>query len=116
MLVQVARSAMKRAMKLEMPHDLAPDLAKKAAERAFDAYREKYGNYNPSLTWTSDTHADAAFSAKGIKLKGHIELKPKTIEFDLDVPFLLRIFRKKAMEIMERELSLWVGKAKAGEL
>ena len=107
---------MTRAMKLEMPHDLSPDLAKKAADRAFDAYREKYGSYNPSLTWTSDTHADASFSAKGIKLKGQIDLKPKAIEFDLDVPFLLRIFRNKALEVMERELAFWVAKAKAGEL
>ncbi len=107
---------MKRAMKLEMPHDLAPELARKAAERAFDAYREKYANYHPSLTWKTDTHADASFSVKGIKLSGHIELKPKAIEFELNVPFLFRIFRKKALEIMERELSFWVGKAEAGEL
>jgi len=103
-------------MKLEMPHDLSPDLAKKAAERAFDAYREKYGDYKPTLTWTTDTHADASFSAKGIKLAGHIELKPRAIEFELDVPFVFRIFKKKALEIMERELAFWVDKAKAGEL
>lgn len=99
-----------------MPHDLTPELAKKAAERAFDAYRERYGKYNPTLTWITDDRAKASFSAKGITLNGTIELLPKAIVFDLDVPFLLRPFKKTAMQIMEQELSVWTAKAKAGEL
>ena len=103
-------------MKHVMPHDLPPDLAKRAAERAFDSYRQKYGKYNPTLTWLSDDRAKASFSAKGMTLNGTVELMPKSISFDLDVPFLLRPFKKTAMEIMERELKHWAAKAKAGEL
>ncbi len=99
-----------------MPHDLSPELAKKAAERAFAAYRERYAKYNPTLTWISDERAKASFSAKGITLNGTIELLPKAIAFDLDVPFLLRPFKKTAMQIMEQELNQWTAKAKAGEL
>jgi putative polyhydroxyalkanoic acid system protein len=103
-------------MKHVMPHDLEPALAKKAAERAFDAYRQKYADYNPRLTWLSDTRAEASFSAKGVSMKGTIELLPKGISFDLEVPFLLRLFQTKAMEIMDRELRVWVDKARRGEL
>lgn len=103
-------------MKHVMPHDLSPELAKLAAERAFASYREKYANYNPVLTWISDERAKASFSAKGVTLNGTVELLPKSIAFDLDVPFLLRPFKKKAMDIMDRELNHWIAKAKAGEL
>ena len=103
-------------MKHVMPHDLAPDMARQVAERAFDAYREKYNSYNPTLTWVSDTRAEASFNAKGIALKGTIDLEPKAIAFDLDVPFIFRLFKGRAVAIMERELKRWTDKAKAGEV
>jgi hypothetical protein len=103
-------------MKHVMKHDLPPDQARKVAEHAFDAYKEKYAKYHPNLTWVSDSRAEASFKAKGISLKGTIELSPGEIAFDLDVPFVLRVFKKRAFEVMDRELRHWVGKAKAGEL
>ncbi len=103
-------------MKHVMEHDLPPETAKKVAERAFDAYRDKYANYNPTLTWVSDSRAEASFSAKGVSLNGVIELLPTAISFDLKVPFVFKVFKKKAVEIMDRELRVWVAKAKAGEL
>ena len=103
-------------MKHVMPHDLPPELAKKAAEKAFDAYRERFAKYDPTLTWVSETQAEATFSAKGIILVGNMYLRPTEIAFELDVPFVFGMFRKKAMEIMERELRIWVAKAKAGEI
>lgn|SRR5690606_8455289 len=103
-------------MKHVMSHDLPPDLAKKVAQKAFDSYREKYASYRPNLTWVSDKRAEASFQAKGITLKGSIELSPGAIAFDLDVPFLLRPFKSKAMEIIDRELKFWTAKAKAGEI
>ncbi len=99
-----------------MEHDLAPEVARKVAEKAFDAYREKYADYNPTLTWVNDSKAQASFKAKGVTLKGEIELLPTAISFDLDVPFLLKMFKKKPYEVMDRELRRWVDKAKAGEL
>ncbi len=103
-------------MKHVMPHDLPQETARKVAERAFAAYQDKYAKYNPRLTWVNDTRADASFSAKGISLKGTLELLPKAIAFDLDVPFVFRLFKSKALAIMERELKVWTEKAKAGEI
>ena len=103
-------------MKHVMSHDLPQDVARKVAEHAFDSYRQRYASYQPTLTWVSDTKAKASFNAKGIKLEGVLELLPKAIAFDLDVPFVLRIFKGRAMEIMERELGVWTEKAKRGEI
>jgi len=103
-------------MKHVMNHDLPQDVARKVAERAFATYEQEYAKYNPRLTWVSDTRAEAAFSAKGISLKGSLELFPKAISFDLDVPFVFRLFKGRAIAIMERELKHWTEKAKAGEI
>jgi hypothetical protein len=103
-------------MRHEMKHDLDAATARKVAERAFEAYRAQYAKYDPVMRWTSETRAEASFSAKGITLRGAIELLPGAIAFDLEVPLFLRPFRGKAIEIMERELARWAAKAKRGEL
>jgi hypothetical protein len=99
-----------------MSHDLSPELARKVAERAFDAYREKYASYDPKLTWQTPDSASVSFSAKGVSLKGKVELSPGKITFELDVPFVLRLFQSKAIAVIERELAYWRDKAKSGEL
>lgn len=103
-------------MKHVMSHDLPPDQAKKVAEHAFDAYRDKYADYNPTLAWVSDSRAKASFKAKGIHFGGAVELRPGEIEFEMKVPFVFRVFEKRALEIIKGELEHWVGKAKAGEI
>ena len=35
---------------------------------------------------------------------------------DLDVPFLLRVFKGKAMDVIDREVKKWVEKARNGEI
>jgi hypothetical protein len=99
-----------------MKHDLSQELARKAAESAFASYRESYGKYNPTLTWLTDTRARVSFSVKGFTLQGTVELQPKAIAFDLEVPFVFRVFKQRAVDIMERELRKWTDKAKAGEV
>lgn len=103
-------------MKHSIPHDLSPELAKTATERAFESYRAKLPEYDPTATWKSPTEADVAFKVKGVSLKGGVRLRPGEVELELDVPFVFKIFQKKAMDIIEREVSEWLGKAKRGEL
>ena len=38
------------------------------------------------------------------------------VTLDLDVPFLLKPFKSKALEVIEREIKVWVAKAKRGEI
>lgn len=103
-------------MKHTIDHDLDPATAKKVTDRAFAEYSNRYPDYQPTLRWASDQRADVSFNAKGIKLNGSMDISPKAIVLDLDVPFLLRPFQKKAMEVIEREVKVWIGKAKAGQL
>ena len=104
------------AMKHELAHELPTDVAKQVAEKAFESYRQRYAQYRPRLTWISDRRAEASFSVKGISLRGKMELKDKAIVFELEVPFLLRAFKSRAVAVMERELERWTDKAERGEI
>lgn len=103
-------------MKHSVPHDLDQALAKKATVAAFDAYKERFGKYNPTATWVSENKADISFGVKGMTLNGTIEVTPKSVDMDLDVPLVLKPFKGKALGVIEEEINKWVKKAKAGEL
>lgn len=103
-------------MKHLIPHDLDMPTAKKVADHAFAEYKGRYPEYQPQLRWVSDALAEITFNAKGIKLNGSFGIEPGNIALDLDVPFLLRPFKSKAIEVIEREVKVWLVKAKAGEM
>jgi hypothetical protein len=103
-------------MKHSVPHDIGKERAKQAAVAAFAAYGERFAKYNPTARWTSDDRADISFTAKGITLGGVLEVKDKSIDMDLDVPFLLRPFKDKALGKIESEIGVWIQKAKRGEI
>lgn len=103
-------------MKHVIDHDLEQETARKATRKAFETYAEKFSEYNPTANWTSDDRAEIGFSAKGMKLSGVVELKPKKIEMELEVPMLLRPFKKKAMSVIDGEIREWIERAKKGEL
>jgi hypothetical protein len=103
-------------MKHSVPHDLGSEQAKKAAEAAFASYTERFAKYKPTANWTSADRADISFTAKGITLKGVMQVNPTSIDMDLDVPFLLRPFKDTALGAVDREITRWVDKAKRGEL
>jgi hypothetical protein len=103
-------------MKHVIPHDLDKPTAKRVVDRAFAEYQSRFPDYHPSLRWVSDERADVAFNAKGIKLSGAMLVETASIALDLDVPFLFRPFQKKAIEVIDREVRLWIDKAHAGEI
>jgi hypothetical protein len=103
-------------MKHSVSHDLGQEKAVAAAKAAFAAYAERFAKYEPKADWVSETRANISFKAKGISLKGNIEVMPTSIDMDLDVPLLLRAFKGTALGAIEKEIEKWVGKARAGEL
>lgn len=103
-------------MKHTIDHDLSLETAKKVTDRAFAEYGSRYPDYNPTLSWKDARNADVSFSAKGLSIDGKMEIDEKTISLDLDVPFLLRPFKNKAIEVIDREVKVWIGKAHAGEI
>ena len=78
--------------------------------------RKRFANYNPTASWVSDNRAEIGFSAKGVKLSGAIQIEPGEIHLELDVPFIFRPLRGKALDIIEEQIQMWVDKAKSGEL
>lgn len=103
-------------MRHVVTHDLDMDLARRAAKKAWESYSQRFSNYEPRATWRDDDHADISFRAKGVSLKGAIDLAPGEIGLELEVPFVLRIFRSQAIAIIEQEIQSWIEKARAGEL
>lgn len=103
-------------MKHEIAHSLDLATAKKVTDRAFDEYKTRYPDYGPNLRWLDERRAEISFNAKGIRLDGTMQVAERTISLDLDVPFLFRPFQKKAIEVIDREVKVWIAKANAGQL
>ncbi|MCC6525929.1 MAG: polyhydroxyalkanoic acid system family protein [Polyangiaceae bacterium] len=97
-------------------HDLDPDLARRAADRAFQTYCERYARYEPRVLWDGDLKARCSFKAKGLRIFATLELRPREILVEIEVPLLLRPFRALALERVERDLRLWCDRARRGEL
>lgn len=103
-------------MKHSVPHDLGKEQALKVTQAAWKSYSERFQNYHPTCNWTTPHRAVIGFTAKGIKLAGEIEVTDKTIDLDLEVPFLLRPFKNTALKVIEDEIREWIGKSKTGQL
>lgn len=103
-------------MKHSIKHPLDDTKAKIVLEKAFASYAERFAKYNPKLDWSSTTEADISFKAKGIAISGTAELRAGSIDLELEVPFVLSMFKKQAIEKLEEEAQRWIAKAKAGEL
>jgi hypothetical protein len=100
-------------MKHSIPHPLGAERARHVAEQAFTSYAERFAEYRPTLRWRDAQHAETSFTVKGVTLTGSIEVGAREIVLDLDVPLLLRPFKSKAIEVIEREIRTWIGRAEA---
>jgi hypothetical protein len=103
-------------MKHSVPHDLGQERAKQAAEAAIAAYAQKFAKYHPQTTWPTPTRANISFNIKGMTLSGSLEVLPRSIDLDLEVPFLLRPFKSQAITVIEAEIREWIDKARAGSV
>ncbi len=103
-------------MKHTIETGLDEALSKKAIEKAMEAYKARFAEYSPRFDWTSQDMGEFGFSAKGIALNGTIRVRDKSMDVDMDVPFLFRIFQGRAMDIIKDQMAIWIEKAKKGEL
>lgn len=103
-------------MKHSVPHDLSLELAKKAADAALQAYSARFAEYDPQVVWVNDRLAEVTFSVKGLSMKGTFEIMDTAVDMDMEVPFLLRPFKNKALEVIEQQIIQWIDKARRGEL
>lgn len=103
-------------MKHAIEHGLGKERARKAARRAFESYKERFSSFNPQANWLDEDTVEVSFSAKGATLGGRVELTDQQMLVDMNVPFILKPFRKKAIGVIEEEMQKWVKKAERGEL
>lgn len=103
-------------MKHTVPHKLGREKARKVADSAFESYKSRFTEYNPSSRWVTDDRAEISFRVKGMTLSGNVEVKDEAFEMDLEVPFMLRPFKGTALSVIEGEIKKWIGKAEAGEV
>jgi len=103
-------------MKHSVSHSLGREMARKVARAAFESYEKRFSEFNPRTTWQSDDAAKISFSVKGMSLNGSVGVAERSIDLDLDVPFLLKPFQGKAIDVIEREIKEWIGKAERGEI
>ena len=103
-------------MRKAFPHDLDQPTSRKVADHAFAAYAERFAEYNPTINWSTETHADFGFVAKGMTLSGTMDLGTGEVDVELNVPLLLRPFQKKAMNVIQTEMEKWIDKANNGDI
>ena len=107
---------MSRSVTHDIPHDLDISLARLAAKKAAEAYGKRFAEYDYEAKWVSENRVELGFTVVGKRLEGSMTIKPDRLELELDVPLLMRPFRGKAIEIIEKEARSWLDKAKRGEL
>lgn len=103
-------------MKHEIVHGLSPELAKTVIDKAMESYAARFSDYSPTFRWTGDMTGELGFSAKGVTVKGSIEIQGEKILVDLEVPWILRVFKGKALQAIDSEVKGWVQKARDGAL
>ena len=103
-------------MKHSIPHDLDQDILQTVVDKALRSYAADLAQYEPKVEWSNDKQVMIGFAVKGLTLKGQLDLRPKAVDVDLDVPFVLRPFKKKAIAVIEREFNTWLARARAGEI
>ncbi len=103
-------------MKHIVPHDLDEALARKTVERALLSYRSRYPHATVDLAWSDEATAQLTIGAKGVEVKGSLHIGTRALTFDFHVPLLLKPFKQKAIAVIDREVSSWIERAKAGEL
>lgn len=103
-------------IKHEIHHGLEPALARRAIDKAMDGYRERFSEFSPTYDWTSEDAGRFAFTALTVTVSGDLEIVGPKILVDIQVPFLLRAFKGRAIQAIDDEVRGWVEKARAGEL
>jgi hypothetical protein len=103
-------------VKHDIRHDLDMDTAKLAARKAVEAYGERFADYDFRSRWVDDTLVELSFAVAGKRLDGNMRVRSDALALSLDVPFVFRVFKNRAIDIIEREARKWIDRARNGEL
>ncbi len=103
-------------MKFVAKHGLADRTrARTVVEKAYEAYKVKLADHNPTLTWKTPTEADLGFSVMGKNIAVQIHVSDEDVRVEGDMPWMFRPFQGKIEKVLGSEIEKWIAKAKAGE-
>ena len=54
-------TALARPVTVNIPHSLGKEKARKVAAAAFDSYKARFAEYNPTTTWVNPDKAEISF-------------------------------------------------------
>ncbi len=91
-------------MKITIPHNLPREEILTRMKKVFQQLKEEYTEdvKIKEENWQGDT-ATFVVSATGIKLKGSMRLTDTNVEFDLQIPLMLKAFESQIRSEFENE-------------
>lgn len=111
-----------------MDHHITTDLdvptTCKAIDKAFEEQQVKFPQYKPAFLWEGELvegqPRTGKFSFKptpSMDIAGSLEVSTGKVLLKFGkLPFVVSMFKGKAISIVEKEVQIWVAKAKAGEI
>ena len=99
---------------MNKPRPLSHADAKRAVEAAWAHYSQRLAKYGPSLRWNGPSEACVGFTARGMSFDSKLRIADRSLEFEMDVPLLLRPFAKPAITMLEQEVGKWVKQVQTG--
>lgn len=103
-------------MKASIKHDLQPEQLRLAVRKFSEAYTRRFAEYNAQAEWLNEDQVEVRFKVKGVRLAGRLDLKPREIGLEMNVPLPFQLFKSRAMKAIEEEVTPWLERAKRGEL
>ena len=92
-------------------HDSDFETAKRAVDLAWEHYKEQLSKYKPELEWADDSLAKIKFSVGRILFRFEIVVGKDAYDISANVPPLFRMFKKRAVLLLEDEIRKWSSKA-----
>jgi hypothetical protein len=92
------------SMRHTTPHGLALPDAVKMVRGALAEYEERFAAYGPMVDWLDGQRAQVAFKVSGVRLTGQIRITPDAVEIEMNPPLVFRLFRKRAVKIIDAEI------------
>ena len=91
-------------MRIAVPHNTTLDKARKVVEQRLKNLHAQYGHYADELdhSWQGDT-LHVVFKAKGMTIKGTVEITDTDVILDGKVPLLAKPFESRIRSTVERE-------------
>lgn len=93
-----------RTITVSLPHNLPEAEVKQRLINGLNGARARFGEALSGVqeSWTAN-HADFGVSAMGQSVAGRIDIRPREVQLQLDLPPILAMFADKLRPHIERE-------------